>query len=66
MNCFQKRKTSMSRLLLRQSVGIKINYRLSTSSHTTNILSYTVLDDDIRYEKLSSKLDEAEMQGLIM
>ena len=34
------------------SVGIKINYRLSTNSYTINILSYTVLDDDISYEKL--------------
>ena len=39
---------------------------LSTSSHTTNILSYTVLEDDIRYEKLSSKVEEAEIQGFIM
>ncbi|CAD6634034.1 SX2_G0008220.mRNA.1.CDS.1 [Saccharomyces cerevisiae] len=47
-------------------VGIKIDYRLATNSDTTNILSYTVLDDDIRYEELSSKLEEAEVQGLIM
>ena len=33
---------------------------------TITILSYTVLDDDISYEKLSSKLEEAEVQGLIM
>ena len=43
----------------------KTNYRLSTSSHTTSILSYTVLEDDISYEKLSSELEEAEMQGVI-
>ena len=36
-------------------VGMKINYRLSTSSHTTSTLSYTVLQDDISYEKRSSK-----------
>ena len=47
-------------------VGIKIHYRLSTNSYIINILSYTVLDDDISYEKLSSKLEEAEVQGLIM
>ena len=45
---------------------MKINYRLSTSSHTTSTLSYTVLEHDISYEKLSSKKVEAEMQGLIM
>ncbi len=39
---------------------------VSTSGHTINILSYTVLDDDISYEKLSSRLEEAEVQGLIM
>ena len=36
-------------------VGMKINYRLSTSNHTTGTLSYTVLEDDISYEKRSSK-----------
>ena len=46
-------------------VGMKINYRLSTRRHTTSTLSYTVLEDDISYEKLSSKLVEAETQGLI-
>ena len=45
-------------------VRTKPNYRLSTSSRTTGILSYTVLEDDMSYEKLSSKLVEAEMQGL--
>ncbi|CAD6628722.1 HN1_G0054980.mRNA.1.CDS.1 [Saccharomyces cerevisiae] len=45
---------------------LKIHYRLSTNNYTINILSYTVLDDDISYEKLSSKLEEAEVQGLIM
>ena len=44
---------------------MKINYP-STSSHTTSILSYKVLEDDVSYEKLSSKLEEAEMRGLIM
>ena len=53
-------------ILLYMVVGIKIHYRLSTNSYIINILSYTVLDDDIRYEELSSKLEEAEMQGLIM
>ena len=47
-------------------VGIKINYHLLTSIYVTSILSYTVLEDDISYEKLSSKLEEAEVQGLIM
>ena len=47
------------------NVGIKINYCQSTSSHTTNILSYMMLDDDVSYEKLSSKLEEVEVQGLI-
>ena len=51
---------------MERSVGIKIRYRLSTNSYSINILSYTVLDDDISYEKLSSKLEEAEVQGLIM
>ncbi|AJS62896.1 hypothetical protein H817_YJM1419M00304 [Saccharomyces cerevisiae YJM1419] len=45
---------------------MKMNYHLSTSSYTASMLSCTVLDDDIRYEKLSWKLDEAEMQGLMM
>ena len=31
------------------------NYHLSASSHTIGKLSYTVLEDDIRYEKRSSK-----------
>ena len=39
---------------------------VSTSGHTINILSYTVLEDDTNDEKLSSKLEEAEVQGLIM
>ena len=52
--------------IMERSVGIKIRYRLSTNSYSINILSYTVLDDDISYEKLSSKLEEAEVQGLIM
>ncbi|CAD6619600.1 HN1_G0053100.mRNA.1.CDS.1 [Saccharomyces cerevisiae] len=43
-----------------------MNHHLSTSSHTINILSYTVLNGDASYEKLSLKLEEAEMQGLIM
>ena len=41
-----------SKRLKNTFVGIKINYRLSTNSYTINILSYTVLDDDISYEKL--------------
>ena len=52
--------------IVERSVGIKIHYRLSTNSYSINILSYTVLDYDISYEKLSSKLGEAEVQGLIM
>ena len=47
-------------------VEIKIHYRLSTNSYIINILSYTVLRCDISYEKLSSKLEEAEVQELIM
>ena len=51
---------------MNHTVGIKIHYHLSTSSHTINILSYTVLNGDASYEKLSLKLEEAEVQGLIM
>ena len=53
-------------LVIINNIGIKIHYRLSTSSHTINVLSLTVSDDDVNYEMLSSKLEEAEMQGLIM
>ena len=45
---------------------MKIHYILSTNSYAINILSYTALDDDISYEKMSSRLEEAEVQGLIM
>ena len=48
------------------NVGMKINYPLSTSSLTTSVLSYTMLEDDVSYEKLSSKLEKAEVQGLVM
>ena len=50
----------------RNNVGIKIHYRLSTNNYIINILSYTVLNGDASYEKLSLKLEEAEVQGLIM
>ena len=53
-------------MLIVSCVGMKINYCLSNSSHTTSILSYTLLEDDVSCDKLSSKLKEAEMQGLIM
>ena len=48
------------------SVGTKYNYRPSTSIRVTSILSYTVLEDNTRNGKQSSKLVEAETQGLIM
>ena len=52
--------------IMQKYVGIKINYHLLTSIYVTSILSYTVLEDDANDEKQSSKLVEAETQGLIM
>ena len=43
---------------------MEINYRPSASSHTTSVLSYTVLEDGISYERLPSMLEEAVKQGL--
>ena len=41
-------------------VGTKHNYHLPTSTCIASTLSYTVLEDDIKNEKQSSKQVEAE------
>lgn len=45
------------------STGTRFNYYPSTGTCITIILSYTVLEDDIKTEKQSSKLVGAETQG---